>query len=64
LKNTSCQSHCVDGAGAIGASRWTAGKDEDWDLPLRAVGQLGTAGGLPVTAKRLDHSKGHGKIQG
>jgi hypothetical protein len=43
---------------------WDSGSEEVWQLPLRVVGQQGTAGGTPLSAKRLRHSEGHGQIQG
>jgi hypothetical protein len=43
---------------------WDSGSEETWPLPLRTVGQQGTADSAPLSAKRLSHSEGHGKIQG
>jgi hypothetical protein len=43
---------------------WNSGATEVWQLPLRLAGQQGTAGGSQLTARRLGHSLGHGKIQG
>ncbi|GEM_PF-1939331 len=56
------------GAWAIGDElyiNWNSGSAETWPLPLRLVGQQGTAGTVPLSAKRLRHSEGHGsKLQG
>jgi hypothetical protein len=43
---------------------WGSGSTEIWQLPLRVVGQQGTAGGGPLSAKRISHPEGYGKIQG
>lgn len=43
---------------------WDTGATETWPLPLHAIGQTGMAGGVPLTAKRISHTIGHGKLQG
>jgi hypothetical protein len=43
---------------------WESGATESWPLPLRAVGQTINAAGSLLTAKRLAHTLGHGRLQG
>jgi hypothetical protein len=44
--------------------KWRGGGMEFWPLPLKAVGQQFTAGVTTQTAKRLNHTLGHGRLQG
>jgi hypothetical protein len=43
---------------------WNSGRTEQWDLPLRVVGQRGTAGAEQFTAKRLSRPAHLGTLQG
>src|SRR5581483_6479092 len=43
---------------------WASGLTETWPLPLRVIGQQVTSGTDTLTAKRLSHALGHGKLQG
>jgi hypothetical protein len=43
---------------------WDSGGTDNWPLPLKVVGQQGTTGSTPLTAQRLQHTLGHGAIQG
>jgi hypothetical protein len=43
---------------------WPSGATESWPLPLRVAGQQVAAAGSLLTAKRLVHTLGHGKLQG
>jgi hypothetical protein len=46
------------------AVKWASGAAESWPLPLKAVGQTVNTAGSVLTAKRLTHTLGHGKLQG
>jgi hypothetical protein len=46
------------------AVKWASGAAESWPLPLRAIGQSVTAGPTMLTAKRINHTMGHGRLQG
>lgn len=43
---------------------WASGWTEQWPLPLHVAGQTGMSEGVMLTAKRLSHTIGHGRLQG